>query len=75
MMSTPSHSFVRTPQHHHGPPVTSTPTSGAPAASQVVSEGIENAGRLIDNHLKEDAAFMELSGQLRIATHSKYWLL
>lgn len=34
-------------------------------------DALENAGRLVDHHLKEDALFVELSGQLRIATHGK----
>ncbi len=34
-------------------------------------EGLENAGRVIDNDLKEDASYRELSGQLGIASHSK----
>lgn len=41
------------------------------SASRLLAEGLENAGRLVDRHLKEDASFVELSGQLRIATHSK----
>lgn len=39
-----------------------------PAASSVV-ENLENAGRLIDQHIKADQSFWELSGQLSIATH------
>ena len=42
--------------------------------SQSVSmsvEGLESAGRLVDQHLKADNSYMELSGQLRIATHRK----
>ena len=41
------------------------------ASSQSLAEGLENAGRLIDHNLKEDASFVDLSGQLRIATHSE----
>lgn len=32
-------------------------------------ESLEAAGRLLEKHLHEDNSFMELSGQLRIATH------
>ena len=34
--------------------------------------GIENAGKLIDQHMTEDHGFRELSGQLMIRTHSKH---
>ena len=34
--------------------------------------GLENAGRLIDLHMKEDHNFRELSGQLVIPSHSEY---
>lgn len=34
-------------------------------------EGLEGAGRLVDQHLKTDQTYVELSGQLRIATHRK----
>lgn len=44
--------------------------------TQPQQEGLENAGRLVDHHLKEDASFVELSGQLRIASHGKWtWRL
>lgn len=33
------------------------------------SESLESAGRLIDQHLKADHSYVELSGQLRIASH------
>ena len=32
-------------------------------------ENMEAAGRLVEQHLNEDNSYMELSGQLRIATH------
>ena len=35
------------------------------------NESLENAGRLIDQHLKADHSYVELSGQLRIASHRK----
>ena len=35
------------------------------------NESLESAGRLIDQHLKADQSYVELSGQLRIATHRK----
>ena len=33
--------------------------------------GLENAGRLVDQHMKEDHSFRELSGQLLIPSHRK----
>lgn len=33
--------------------------------------GLENAGRSVDQHMKEDHSFRELSGQLLIPSHSK----
>ncbi len=35
-------------------------------------ESLEAAGRLLEKHLYEDNSFMELSGQLRIATHGTH---
>ena len=35
----------------------------------VSREGVESAGRLLDQHSKEDLNYVELSGKLRIATH------
>lgn len=43
----------------------STPSA---AAGNVV-ENLENAGRLVDQHIKADQSFWELSGQLTITTH------
>lgn len=73
LSSTPRQSFVKSPHLVAGSPTPGrVPSStSASTANQSTSEGIENAGRLIDHHLKEDASFTELSGQLRIATHSK----
>ena len=61
---------LRSPHPAAGPAATPRhPASVDSAASKLLAEGLENAGRLVDHHLKEDAAFVELSGQLRIATH------
>lgn len=62
----------RSPHLVAGPP---TPRDAPPdlsSADQAQAEGLENAGRLVDHHMKEDASFVELSGQLRIATHGEY---
>lgn len=69
MFSTPQN--VRSPQplQRTTTPRQSTVSLGSTSASQLQAEGLENAGRLVDHHLKEDASFVELSGQLRIATH------
>lgn len=50
-----------------------TPLSPLASSSQgsVEEGGLENAGRLIDQHMKEDHGFRELSGQLMIPSHSK----
>lgn len=37
----------------------------------VSREGLESAGRLLDQHSQEDRNYVELSGRLRIATHRK----
>ena len=37
----------------------------------VSREGLESAGRLLDQHAQEDRSYVELSGRLRIATHRK----
>jgi len=50
----------------------STPSLRASALSQPQQEGLESAGRVVDNHLKEDAYFRELSGQLAISSHSEF---
>ena len=42
-----------------------------PALPYHSPEGLEGAGRLVDQHLKADQTYVELSGQLRIATHRK----
>ncbi len=34
-------------------------------------DSLEAAGRLVEKHIQEDNSFMELSGQLGIATHCK----
>ena len=53
-----------------------TPSGMAPVAvsPQSLSEegGLENAGRLVDQHMKDDHSFRELSGQLMIPSHSKH---
>lgn len=71
--------FSSTPQTFRSPHLVAGPPSQhdalpdlspvASAASQAQLEGLENAGRLVHHHLKEDASFVELSGKLRIATH------
>ena len=48
-----------------------TPASAAPPQSQSVAAALESAGRLVDEHLQSDAGQLELSAQLKIATHSK----
>ena len=45
-----------------------SPPAGAQGGG-VGGESLEAAGRLVEKHLLEDNSFMELSGQLRIATH------
>ena len=70
MFSTPQ--AYRSPHLVAGPPAPRDLVSDFPSTSsaqQAQAEGLENAGRLVDHHLKEDASFVELSGQLRIATH------
>ena len=59
---------------HRNPIATpSTPTLRTNALSQQPQqEGLECAGRVVDNHLKEDASFRELSGQFAISSHSKF---
>ena len=71
-MSTPLPSLSRTslnPNISSVPPVHLKTPQHSTSASQPQLEGLENAGRLVDQHLKEDASFMELSGKLRIASH------
>ena len=46
-------------------------TMSLPAVPSRPPEGLESAGRLVDQHLKTDQTYVELSGQLRIATHRK----
>ena len=50
-----------------------TPASAAPPQSQQqpATVSLESAGRLVDEHLLSDAGQLELSAQLKIATHSK----
>ena len=50
-----------------------TPASAAPPQSQQqpMFISLESAGRLVDEHLQSDAGHLELSAQLKIATHSK----
>lgn len=43
--------------------------SASSAAAGNIVENLENAGRLVDQHIKADQSFWELSGQLSIATH------
>ena len=66
---------VRTPHLVGGPPtprdIANLSSISGSAANPAQAEGLENAGRLVDHHLKEDASFVELSGQLRIATHGE----
>ena len=63
----------------HRKPITSvaatpsTPSLHSGSISQPQQESLENAGRLVDIHLKEDASYRELSGQLQIASHSKLY--
>lgn len=38
---------------------------------QSAGEVMESAGRLVDKHINADQRFYDLSGLLRIATHSK----
>jgi hypothetical protein len=70
--------FSTTPRPYRSPHLVAGPPTPRDAlsesipvdtASQAQLEGLENAGRLVHHHLKEDASFVELSGQLRIATH------
>lgn len=73
MYSTPQSVRSHQPLPGAATPRGASLTSGAATSvSQLQAEGLENAGRLVDHHLKEDAAFVELSGQLRIATHGKH---
>lgn len=68
---------LRSPHPLAGPTTPHQPILGsgnASTVSQLQYEGLENAGRLVDHHLKEDASFVELSGQLRIATHGMHGL-
>ena len=66
------HRSPSTPLSTTAPPVPlQTQLYSSTTACQPQLEGLENAGRLVDDHLKEDASFVELSGQLRIASHSK----
>lgn len=44
------------------------PTAATTPSQQDV---LESAGSLVDEHMQSDAAQMELSAQLKIATHSK----
>ena len=46
-----------------------TPAAASPAASQPNLLG--SAGRLVDGHIQSDSSQLELSAQLKIATHSK----
>ena len=64
------HLVAGTPTPRNAPSA-SDRTPADSSASQAQLEGLENAGRLVQHHLKEDASFVELSGQLRIATHCK----
>ena len=48
-----------------------TPATAAPPQSQPVTVSLESAGRLVDEHMQSDAGQLELSAQLKIATHSK----
>lgn len=54
-------------------PSVAGPTSGSLSAQAGAAgvESLESASRLVEKHLNEDDSFMELSGQLRIATHRK----
>ena len=47
------------------------PSASSPVMQGTGSSGdnMEAAGRLVEQHLNEDNSYMELSGQLRIATH------
>ena len=63
------------------PPATGNPSQGAVtplctlAGSSLGSAeegGLENAGKLIDQHMAEDRGFRELSGQFMIRTHSEH---
>lgn len=49
------------------------PLAASPQGS-VEEGGLENAGRLVDQHMKEDLSFRELSGQLMIPSHSEHSL-
>ncbi len=74
MFSSTPQSFRSPPHLVAGPPAPHSVLPDASLltpASQAQAEGLENAGRLLDHHLKEDASFVELSGQLRIATHGE----
>ena len=53
-----------------------TPLCPLTGSSQGSAEegGLENAGKLIDQHITEDQGFRELSGQFMIRTHSKHTL-
>ena len=35
------------------------------------AEAVESAGRLVDKHINADQSFYDLSGLLRVATHSE----
>ncbi len=43
----------------------------AVSSPKVTSETLESAGRLVDQHLTSDRRYVELSGQLGIASHRK----
>ena len=36
-------------------------------------DALESAGRLVDEHMQADSGQLELSGLLKIATHSECW--
>ena len=47
-------------------------SSSTEASSRSDKESIEDAGGLVDKCLKDDQAFYDLSGLLRVTTHSKH---
>ena len=47
-------------------------TSATSVAGDTRGDMMESAGRLVDKHVSADQSFYELSGLLRVATHSKH---
>ena len=48
-------------------------SKAAVSSPQVSPESLESAGRLVDQHMSSDRNYVELSGQLGIASHRKFF--